>query len=184
MNIPDYVGAASLLRVIVDAGKFEDYGDQILSQLGLMSPVDYMIKETNLLIDEGMITEIQAKEFLTKWADERFFEHFPEKPTVSDFAPFDPEAIAVIYFIQKDVNGPIKIGISTDLKSRLATLQTACHEPLSVLGTMKGSYRFEAMLHQKFLKYRIRGEWFQPSEEITTYIADHCQKIEEARGDI
>ncbi len=83
--------------------------------------------------------------------------------------------IGLIYFIRCGENdgeegGWIKIGWSTDVKKRLATLQTAHHERLIVLTTFKGTRADERELHAEFLMYKERGEWFEPGSELLEYI--------------
>ena len=77
----------------------------------------------------------------------------------------------MIYFIQSGVSGPIKIGYTTvNITHRITALQTGSWEELKLLGTAIGGIDFEYELHQKFDAYRIRGEWFWPVMQLTTYI--------------
>jgi hypothetical protein len=67
--------------------------------------------------------------------------------------------------------GAVKIGVTTDLRRRLAELQTGCPFTLQVLsaGVFSCPYVVEEELHQRYGGYRIRngGEWFNlPQEEI------------------
>ncbi len=77
-----------------------------------------------------------------------------------------------IYFIQEGDNGPIKIGSTRNLKSRLPSLQTGSAKKLRVLGTMRGGNALESLLHQGFAEYRISGEWFQPGQTLLKFIAE------------
>lgn len=73
-----------------------------------------------------------------------------------------------IYFARSgDV---IKIGFSTDAESRVASLQTAHFEPLSLLATTAGTQRGERFLHYRFRHLRVRGEWFRAGPELIAYI--------------
>jgi hypothetical protein len=76
----------------------------------------------------------------------------------------------VVYFVRAGDNGPIKIGQAANLKNRLADLQQAHWEKLVVLAS-SGSLR-EREVHAKFRHLRIRGEWFQPADELVSFIAD------------
>lgn len=78
--------------------------------------------------------------------------------------------LAWIYFIQHGAGGPIKIGIAKDVERRLASLQSASPVPLHVLGAVRGTERGERQLHLRFAKHRIRGEWFQPVEDLLRYV--------------
>ena len=74
-----------------------------------------------------------------------------------------------IYLIQMGDDGPVKIGISTNIKSRLNELQTGCPKKLKLIKILPfKTYEEEEELQQKFKKYRIRGEWF--SKDILKYL--------------
>lgn len=76
---------------------------------------------------------------------------------------------ADVYFIgMKD--GPIKIGISGNIKSRLRALQTSNPIPLTLLATTDGGGLMEAEYHRRFAKHRLSGEWFQRCPEIEAEI--------------
>jgi len=75
-----------------------------------------------------------------------------------------------VYFIQAE-SGPIKIGFTTDVRGRMAALQTATAEELTLVGIMPGDEQEEAALHARFGSSRIRGEWFRPDEEIRAFIS-------------
>lgn len=77
-----------------------------------------------------------------------------------------------IYFIQQGDNGPIKIGYTTDLLSRMDTLQTGSPYKLNLVLCFQGFVTTERELHAKFRKDRMRGEWFAPSEELMTFIEE------------
>ena len=79
-----------------------------------------------------------------------------------------------VYFIS-DSAGNCKIGISMNVKSRLATLQTGHASQLYVSGYIKTDNRQEALkvekeLHTRYRASKIRGEWFNITpEEVTGY---------------
>ena len=75
-----------------------------------------------------------------------------------------------IYFIK--CNDYVKIGYSQRISKRLYTLRCANPYPLDVLLCIKGSMRMESYLHDKFRKYRIKGEWFTLSLEIKSFIKE------------
>jgi len=78
----------------------------------------------------------------------------------------------MIYFLYDSVNNVVKIGKSKEgsLYSRLSSLQTGNVTKLDLLGIITGYTDKESELHLKFDKYRIRGEWFEYTEEIKNYI--------------
>lgn len=68
-----------------------------------------------------------------------------------------------VYFIQRGDDGPVKIGITKNLKSRLNGLQTSSAEKLFVRREFNGTQDDEAMFHQVFAAHRMSGEWFFPT---------------------
>jgi hypothetical protein len=77
-----------------------------------------------------------------------------------------------VYFIAASKH--VKIGFSTAPIERLQALQTSHPEKLEILHTVSGDQRMERRLHQRFAGYRVRGEWFRLSNEISHYI-DHLK---------
>jgi hypothetical protein len=76
-----------------------------------------------------------------------------------------------VYFIQRDENGPIKIGTARKPQSRLAILQTGSDAHLYLLHHIPGWKKTERALHLRFSRYRLTGEWFSPAQEILDFIA-------------
>ena len=83
-----------------------------------------------------------------------------------------------VYFVMSD--GFIKIGVSAQLRLRLADLQTGNPRPLEVLHTLEGTEETEHILHERFSAHRIQGEWFYPVPELLTLIRE-SQKSRAAR---
>lgn len=69
----------------------------------------------------------------------------------------------VVYFIQKESGGPVKIGhtTTTGLDKRLKDLQIAHAEELVVRELLDGGVWLESALHVLFANQRVRGEWFR-----------------------
>ena len=78
-----------------------------------------------------------------------------------------------VYFIQcNGKNGPIKIGVTSQLKERLETLQTGNPYELRLitsikLRNMEEAFSLEKKLHKKFRRFLIRGEWFSSKIRIS-----------------
>jgi len=69
-----------------------------------------------------------------------------------------------LYFIQQGF-GAIKIGISAEPDSRLASMQTGNSKPLRLLLKVpfverNAAYSMEQELHTALAEHHIRGEWF------------------------
>lgn len=74
-----------------------------------------------------------------------------------------------VYIVQAGgQNGPVKIGYAADesVTSRMRSLQTGSAEILTLLRLIPGMAATEAWLHNKFKDNRLRGEWFEFSEDI------------------
>lgn len=85
-----------------------------------------------------------------------------------------PTSTSCVYFIA-DEDGFIKIGFAKSVASRLAALQTASRQELTLLAAIPGSMSDEAALHRKFTSDHVRGEWFRPSIELRNYIQEALQ---------
>lgn len=72
-----------------------------------------------------------------------------------------------VYFVTERKNAVIKIGVSTQIRKRLAQLQTANAYELELMGWVvsEDDYRTEKALHQKYESQRERGEWFSISQD-------------------
>lgn len=75
-----------------------------------------------------------------------------------------------LYFVQRGAGGPVKIGVSTDVASRVRTLQCASEDELRLLVTVPTSELAEREAHRRFAPYRIRGEWFRAEGELLAFI--------------
>lgn len=83
--------------------------------------------------------------------------------------------MSYVYFIgQKGAGGPLKIGVSGNIRNRLSTLQIGapfdlvCHNYIEVADEHGAAV--EAAIHTLLHKKRIRGEWFaiEPEEILPT----------------
>lgn len=69
-----------------------------------------------------------------------------------------------VYLMRHGINGKTKIGFSKNPQARERTLQA--EDPmLDLLFYFEGTTDTEAQLHQKFAAQRVRGEWFDLSEQ-------------------
>lgn len=80
--------------------------------------------------------------------------------------------------------GLIKIGITTNLTSRLRAIRNSSPVPLETLAIMprRGNIE-EGFMHARFDKLRRHGEWFEDEGSIRAHIADliawgHAEKPE------
>jgi hypoxanthine-guanine phosphoribosyltransferase len=82
----------------------------------------------------------------------------------------------IVYFI---VCGDdlIKIGHTTNLRSRLRSLRTATPKELRVLLVVPGTRDDEQELHRKFEAHRIGREWFARCDPIMEFISSHRMTV-------
>jgi len=71
-----------------------------------------------------------------------------------------------VYLIGNRQANILKIGYSTDLKQRLATLQTSSPFELTILASLTGTMETEQSMLKNFKSLRLKGEWFKWDESI------------------
>jgi hypothetical protein len=77
-----------------------------------------------------------------------------------------------VYFIRCE--SFVKIGAAACPATRLAQLQLANPQTLTLLGTVEGGRELERRLHAMFSKFHHRGEWYEMSSAIYNYITEFC----------
>lgn len=71
-----------------------------------------------------------------------------------------------VYFIRAARMRAVKIGWARDAEARLRELQTASHHKLHLIGFLPGSLEDERRWHLGFRSLRIRGEWFNLTDDL------------------
>jgi len=79
-----------------------------------------------------------------------------------------------VYFFYQ--TGFIKIGWSKKWRIRLATLQAASPNEITVLAVYRGGLNLERGLHAMFAEHRARLEWFNDCDVIRAYVEANKQK--------
>jgi hypothetical protein len=83
--------------------------------------------------------------------------------------------MAVVYFLQVQPFGPIKIGSTKgDVWSRVKALQQSSPHELKWIGFTPGGQAEEFALHKRFSHIRIRAEWFHPAPDLLAAIGEIC----------
>ncbi len=74
------------------------------------------------------------------------------------------------------VDGYFKVGASKDIKKRLRTINTHTPHEITVYAIFQVSDMFalEGLLHGRYSKYRVKGEWFKASKKLSSEIAAIC----------
>lgn len=74
------------------------------------------------------------------------------------------------YLLHDSVSGKVKIGCSSNIKQRQSMLETAFPCKLTLLALIPTAELPERAAHKKFKADRIRGEWFEYSDAIKTFV--------------
>lgn len=87
-----------------------------------------------------------------------------------------------VYFITDD-HGHVKIGKANDVAVRMFELQTGNPYKLRILLSIplpseKEAFRLEQLLHQKFARERMEGEWFNAESVLKFLSQDTCEIAE------
>jgi hypothetical protein len=80
-------------------------------------------------------------------------------------------ALSVVYYVQRESDGLIKIGTTRRLGSRMAAIRSE-HGPVELLLTHSGAHKREQEIHDLFAEFRAEGEWFQPDPQLRQWIRD------------
>ena len=91
--------------------------------------------------------------------------------------PLFEEGLPVVYAVRAGPRGPIKLGRTNDLPRRVSELQVGCPDELVVLLSIPADPEDESWLLQRFASARRRGEWFEPTEELLSWVeAARCTR--------
>ena len=80
----------------------------------------------------------------------------------------------VVYLIRSG-QGLVKIGWTSSLSARLSHFRNNTSDAICLLASVPGGPELEEYLHSKFQHLRVRGEWFEPAEELLTF-ADELRR--------
>jgi hypothetical protein len=75
----------------------------------------------------------------------------------------------MVYFVQGEKTGLIKIGKSSNFTRRLANLRNGGPDRLTCLAVIVRAYD-DTVYHDRFSNDRVHGEWFKPSEKLMNFI--------------
>lgn len=102
-----------------------------------------------------------------------------EKPSLEEEPEYEPvvqdqHGQSYVYFLQGGDSGLIKIGKANDVNKRIADIQRMSPVVLNILCAIKckDAHKLESELHNRFMKYRRHGEWFEPTKGIYDFIAE------------
>lgn len=73
-------------------------------------------------------------------------------------------------YVLRRADGLVKIGTTTNLAGRIASL-TKAHGPLEIVRLLEGDAKRERQLHHQYRQLRQFGEWFAPTPEMLAELA-------------
>lgn len=80
-----------------------------------------------------------------------------------------------VYFIYAEAADAVKIGFTgVSVETRMAAIQMHCPVKLTIIGKISGAKHLEDLLHRKFDRHRLHGEWFRLDDEIKAFIAERA----------
>lgn len=81
-----------------------------------------------------------------------------------------------VYFIQCHNSHFMKVGYTKDIKARLQIIQSNNPEKIDILNIIMGTEKLETQIHHQLIKYKIRGEWYYPKEEVINLMNQYVDK--------
>jgi DNA-binding XRE family transcriptional regulator len=76
-----------------------------------------------------------------------------------------------VYFVQAGDDGPIKIGVASNVARRVRGMRVSNAAALKICATTPGERDDERALHQRFSHCHLQGEWFAPDQGLLRFIA-------------
>lgn len=145
------------LQIIID--KFNEEDCRVKNYY--FHPYIYFQGKLNLSLLISMLELVEDLEkpytYLTVKENDVFYDlinSISEKPTRQ------------IYFIENLFNSEIKIGVSSDIDTRLKQISSDIKSPVKLIKLINGDEQKEKELHNRFSRDRVHGEWFKPSNEL------------------
>lgn len=116
-----------------------------------------------------------ARVLISAKQDPRSALHFEARRDAAQYLlPLDDGAgDARVYFVRA-ADGRIKIGVTRNLRRRLAQLQMFSAAPLELMGSIAGGYAVEGSVHRLFAESAVGGEWFAPSPRLLEFIDENA----------
>ena len=91
-------------------------------------------------------------------------------PSRAHLESLDGATNRVVYFVR--CCDFVKVGIASDMRDRLQTLQVGCPYELTLMGTVRGASKAERALHLALNAFHARGEWFMAPPIVRKAIRD------------
>lgn len=83
-----------------------------------------------------------------------------------------------VYFAE--CGGKIKVGIASNVKTRLSQLRTGAAQPVTLIASVAGDSDLERALHKRLKRHHIDGEWFKDCPEVRAIIQNAVNNFDAA----
>lgn len=128
----------------------------------------------------------QFKEDMLAMAEERGWKSSDVTAAYNHHIRLKQALASLVYFFQvvydDGTPGPIKIGCSYTLESRLATIRSSNPHKVRVLGVIDGYRDIETAWHERFVAAKRHGEWYNPTPELMIAIEDESVPWTDPKG--
>lgn len=84
----------------------------------------------------------------------------------------------LVYFVQRESDGLIKIGCSKKPLRRFRRLAKVFGCAMTCLGVIPGDFGLERRTHRDFEALRVSGEWFQPGPNLMQFVANSTYALD------
>jgi hypothetical protein len=89
---------------------------------------------------------------------------------------------SVVYFIQLQPIGPIKIGFTNgNVALRMKALQQTSPHILKWIGWFPGGRKDELSAHHRLVNSKLRAEWFHPTREVLDFVQEKSPDFSEKK---
>lgn len=88
----------------------------------------------------------------------------------------------LVYFIRHGAE--IKVGITSDLTSRLATIRRDGRRGAEMVAAVYGNHALERALHRKLRQHALGGEWFRDCRDVQAAIQNTINNFKVADVDL
>lgn len=160
--------------------QYTDWINRHIEKYGFSAGQDYLEKSMNMppaangrvytkadhILTLGMAIRVSG--YVRTYNGERAVAYLTEGEILPRKEIRTPESS--VYFIYAPAVKMVKIGRSTNIKSRIRALKTMSPTDLHLLATEGGGAERELALHNMFAEHRSHGEWFHMVPEIEDHI--------------
>ena len=114
-------------------------------------------------IDNVPIYNVPIKKILNRYLsmiDDNYFNDYTKLPKYLQREYEYADGLFVYFFANIEM-GFCKIGCSKNVYERIKSINCSTPYEVKIISVIRGNYKLEKELHDKFSEYRLNGEWFK-----------------------